>query len=142
MIPQIPHLPKEKRQKIKDNFASWNEQGEPEGTLFNISYKYYLEKECGINNFVSGSYKAFTKYLKDIGKSANLSDLKTCFGHKLKRVENKGEYKKIYNKLSDDEEVFEINLSTTNRLFFFIVENFFYIRALRAKHFETNKNRK
>ena len=105
--------------------------------------KHYLEKECGINELSSKSYKYFTKYLKQIGRVATLIDLENQFdARKLKPVNNFGEYKKLYRGLSYDEQIFELILDTSNRLFFFIVENFLYIRTIRAKHSEINKVRK
>jgi hypothetical protein len=138
----IPEIITGDETQIRDSFTDIREEDIPEGKFFNISYKHYNKKICGINELESGSYKSFTKYLRKIGGNASIIDLREELKTNLKQINRSGEYGKLFSKLSDDIEVFEIILTSSNRLFFYIVENNFYIIALRAKHFEVGKNRR
>ena len=59
-------------------------------------------------------------------------------------VQCKGDYKKLFNKLFEEVELFEHKLQNTARIFYFLdnLKKVMYIVAITQKHFETDKVRR
>lgn len=58
------------------------------------------------------------------------------------RIENAGEYKKFFNKLTPDTKIFEHKLQGTSRIFYFTRGHEFHIVAITNSHLETDKVRR
>ena len=56
-------------------------------------------------------------------------------------VTNYGEYKILYYGLGPDVEIREHEIQSTARIFYYFVDKYFYIRAIKNSHFETDKHR-
>ncbi len=112
----------------------------PEDTGFLISFQYYRDDICEIKLLVKNGGKRALENLRAIGKSYNEVSLKD--NHiDTKNVQNCGEYKKLYSGLSPDIDIREHKILSTARLFYFFVDKYFYIRAIKNSHFETEKHR-
>lgn len=111
-----------------------------ENEFFTISYRFYNDKECGIDSLVKNNSKRFLKDLRKIGNSNPL----TLQSNNISSitVKNSGEYKKLYSKLTEDVQILEHKGSGTSRLFYFYSGFEFYIIAITSRHYETNKNRR
>lgn len=118
---------------------------EPEIKPFLISYSKYNNKLCEIDgSLVKNCQKKALLDLKKIGKDImDFGDFRKN-GIDTIPVEYKGEYKKLFNGLYEDVEIFEHKLQNTARIFYFInnVRRIFYIIAITQAHFETEKVRR
>lgn len=100
---------------------------------FKISYDYYNDNLCEIDDLeISCARKCLTK-LVHLGKS----NCKTLHEKNLKPkpVVEKGEYKKLFSKLSPDVTVFELTIGAKSRMFYFITENIVHIISIKNSHF-------
>lgn len=115
----------------------------PESTPYLISFAKYKDRLCEINNLSKNKGKKALFILKEIGtKVFSRADFKK-YNIKTKSIANDGEYKKLYNGLSQDIEVKEFSLQSTGRIFYFDIEpeRILYVIAIRENHFETKKVR-
>lgn len=107
--------------------------GEDESkAYFKISYKYYKSNLCEIDDLpASPARKCLTK-IKQLGQSNN----KTLMENNIrpKPVYNSGSYKTLFSSLSDDVNLYEIDLGDSSRLFYFTVENILHIVAIKNSH--------
>lgn len=111
-----------------------------EAGLFMFSYRYYNDKECGLNCLNSGSYKKALKNFRVIGTLSKRESFPSN-NIKTKYIKPVGDYLKIYRGLPDGADVFENFLVDTNRLFYFLSGNIFNIVAITDGHYETTKQR-
>ena len=114
---------------------------EPEAIPFLISFEKYKDKLCEINNLIKNCPKKALKDLKTIGsKIFDLDDFNKN-GIDTEPIKCEGEYTKLFNGLSEDEEVKEHKLQGSARTFYFLnaVKRRVYIIAITNKHLETDK---
>lgn len=142
----IPEIKKIKEEGIiSQEVAELKTDEEPEIKPFLISYLKYNNKLCEIDgSLIKNCQKKALMDLKIIGKDVvDFSDFQK-YGIDAIPIEYKGEYKKIFNGLHEDVEIFEHKLQSTARIFYFInnVKRIFYIIAITQSHFETDKNRR
>jgi hypothetical protein len=118
---------------------------EPEIRPYLISYSKYNNKLCEIEGcLVKNCQKKALLDLKKVGKDVmDFSDFQKN-GIDTIPVERRGEYKKLFNGLHEDVEIFEHKLQSTARLFYFMnnIKKIFYIIAITQSHFETEKVRR
>lgn len=131
---KIPNISSKKKNIINDKVATIK-GGEDETNLhFQISYKYYKNSLCEIEDLpTSPARKCLTK-LKQIG----LSNHTTMMDNNLKPrpVHNSKSYKSLFHNLSPDINMFELNLGDSSRLFYFTVGHTFHIVSIKNKHIE------
>jgi hypothetical protein len=108
---------------------------------FKISFDFYDEKICEIDNLNKSLTKKCLITLKQIGKY-NYQN----FVEKLKptSVKNSGHYKIFYKNVTPDVEISELYLGKSSRMFYFIKKhlsyNFFHIISIKNKHLEKKIN--
>lgn len=116
----------------------------PEANPYVISFAKYNEKMCEILLLNSNKARKAIEILKTIGtKIRSTADYQRYSVGRLP-VFNKGEYKKLYNGLAEDEELKEVKLQQEARIFYFDIEpeRTFYVVAITQNHLETNKIRR
>ena len=116
----------------------------PEANPYVISFAKYNEKMCEILLLNSNKARKAIEILKTIGtKIRSTADYQRYSVDRLP-VFNKGEYKKLYNGLAEDEELKEVKLQQEARIFYFDIEpeRTFYVVAITQNHLEINKIRR
>jgi len=116
----------------------------PEANPYVISFAKYNEKMCEILLLNSNKARKAIEILKTIGtKIRSTADYQRYSVDRLS-VFNKGEYKKLYNGLAEDEELKEVKLQQEARIFYFDIEpeRTFYVVAITQNHLEINKIRR
>jgi len=118
---------------------------EPESRPFLISYLKYNDDLCEIDeSLVKNCQKKALQDLKKIGRDIySYKDFESKGIDKIP-VQCKGDYKKLFNKLFEEVELFEHKLQNTARIFYFLdnLKKVMYIVAITQKHFETDKVRR
>ena len=119
------------------------ESADTESEPLLISYRHYLDKHCGLNDYNSSTLKKSLNTFRIIGKLCTFSQFQAN-NIKCTAIKNAGDYKKLFNGLSEDIDLLEHKIGGTERIFFWIDENKnrFYLRCLTKKHFETKKTRR
>jgi hypothetical protein len=130
---------------IPESAAELKTEEEPELKPFLISYQRYNDKLCEISEgLVKNCQKKALIDLKKIGKE--IFDFKDFKDHGIDAipVEYKGEYKKLFNRLHPDVELYEHKLQETARIFYFLneIKKIFYVVAITQAHYETDKVRR
>jgi hypothetical protein len=130
----------DKNKYIPATAAQLPQSEDPEAKTFLLSFKYYRDDLCEIVNLNKNGGRRGLLNMRIIGKCYDKSSLKennidTDF------VANNGAYKTLYNGLAPDIEVLEHKIQSTARLFYFITDKFFYVRAITNTHFELDKHR-
>jgi len=137
----IPQFNSSKRNTlIAESVAQLPQSENPEEIGFVISFQHYRDDLCEIKLLSKNGGRRALENLRVIGKSYNKFSLRQN-NIDIDPVANNGEYKKLYNGLSPDVEILEHRIQSTARLFYFFVNNYFYIRAIKNSHFETDKQR-
>lgn len=116
----------------------------PEGRPYFISFAKYNDKLCEISLLTSNKARRAVETFKTIGtKIRSQADFQR---HSIDRipVQDKGDYKKLYNGLSSDIQLKEIKLQQDARIFYFDIEpeRTFYVVAVTENHLETDKQRR
>lgn len=103
---------------------------------FLISFVHYKSSECGMGKLVDGSARQLVKVLKKL----NSTKRKDLPNSRLIRdsVNNSGDYSKLYNGLSPDVEIKEIDFSDTGRIFAYFVRRYVCIVAINPVHKNTH----
>lgn len=112
-----------------------------EAKPFLISFEKYCDKLCELDSIEKSTTKKILKTLKLIGRLTRFEEF-IQYNIKGKHIIDEGDYKKLYSGLDLQTEIKEDIYADSDRMFYFIINNKFYIRAITHKHFETNKNRK
>jgi len=141
---QIPgSLTKKKRGRIKSGVALSPNPADSEIQNFVVSFKYYNDKFCGIEELQRSQLKKALINLRIIGSLKTINDFKN---NKIDYidVDYGGDYKKLYRKLPRDAEVKEHKLGLKERMFYFVLKDkkIFELIAISNTHFETDKVRK
>lgn len=105
-----------------------------------LSFKFYNEKLCEVDVLEKNRPKECIKVLKRISQTS-IGNLKEKNIDRIP-VENRGEYKKLYNGLTNEVEVFEHKIQGDARLFYFTAASDFFVLAITNNHLETNKTRR
>lgn len=105
-----------------------------------LSFKFYNEKLCEVDVLEKNRPKECIQVLKRISQTT-IGNLKQKNIDRIP-IENKGEYKKLYNGLTNEVEVFEHKIQGDARLFYFTAANDFFVLAITNNHLETNKTRR
>lgn len=117
----------------------------PELRPYLISFADYNSKECEISELNASRAKCAISALRDIGtKVTTTTDFQR---HGIDRIEvkYKGEYKKLFKRLSPDVELKELKLGGGDaRIFYYDVEpeKTLYVVAITNSHYETDKVRR
>jgi hypothetical protein len=130
--PKIPNPALRGQRLLDDKVALVDKEEDESNPHFKISYQYYNSSLCEIDNLsVSSARKCLTK-LKHFGQSNNKT---LCEKNILPRpVHNRGSYKALFSKLSDDVDLFEIDLGEASRLFYFTVGHLLHIVSIKNSH--------
>jgi hypothetical protein len=129
-------LPKPPRKKhlLNDRVALIEGEVDESRQNFKISFDHYKSNLCEIDDLeVSSARKCLTK-LKQFGQSNH----KTLFENNIRStpIKRSGSYKALFSKLSDDVDLFEIDIGQSSRLFYFIFESLICIVAIKNSHFK------
>lgn len=125
--------------KIPDKVAQLSDRSD-QASNYVITYKFYNESLCELDLLEKNRPKVCLQIIKRIGQTT-LGQLHKnhidCF-----RIENSGEYRKLFNKLTPDTKIFEHKLQGTSRIFYFTRGHEFHIVAITNNHLETDKVRR
>lgn len=135
----IPSPKRDSGHLIPDKIAIISDSTEIESLPFHLSFEYYNNKLCEIQDLNRNIPKRALINLKTIGR-CNYKTLKQN-GIDILPVSNSGEYTKVYAKLPPDIDLKEHKISGTARIFYFIVSRVFHIVCFKNSHFETDKHR-
>lgn len=86
--------------------------------FYKLSFEYYKDKECDIDNVEKSSHKKLLKWMKTVGKGTSLDDILTLGNGDT--IDYLGEYKQLYKGLPQGVELREYRLTFQERLFYFI----------------------
>ncbi len=108
-----------------------------------ISFSKYNNKLCEIEILGKNKGNKALSVLKEIGtKVYTKADFQRNHIHN-ERVDNSGDYQKLYNRLDQGIEIRELFLQSTGRIFYFDIEpdKVLYVVAITENHYETDKVR-
>lgn len=137
---RLEHLPQEALKFIADLPQEWipdevsniSKQGDddPEGKKFVISFEYLKQSECRLGGFNPGKANALVHCLKKI-TDCEVRHRATLFRDKIDKT---GPYKSLFNSLTPDVDLFEVQFADDGRIFFFHVAEEFYIVSIEDTH--------
>ena len=109
-----------------------------------ISFENYNERECQIKDMLKNQPKKALEIFKLIGTKILAESDFSKFGITSKPIRNEGEYLKLWKGLSPDVEIKELIVQSESRIFYHVIEAVkkFYVVAITATHFETEKVRR
>ena len=139
IIPQFkPKL--EENKYIPFKATQLSQSVDPENKPFLISFKYYRDDLCEIISLLKNGGRRGLLNIRTIG---SCYDKPTLNGRNIDTIPvgRDGAYKVLYNSLSPDIEILEHKIQSTARIFYFIANQYFYVRAITNNHFELNKKR-
>ena len=99
---------------------------------FRIAFDYYNDGLCEIDVLQTSSARKCLIKLRQMGKSTHKT-LKENNVH-FTPVHNTGRYKELFSKLSKDVSLFEIDIGSASRLFYFLVGNLVQIVSVKNSH--------
>ena len=124
--------------KLCDDVKEPPDKRDLEGEKVYICFYYYKDKECQIKELDASPAKKALQRIRDIGKLKALDFGSFNKGNlHIKKIERVGNYRKLYYELPAEEELYEIDISNSGRIFFFMVQNVCYIVVIKNKHVET-----
>lgn len=131
---KIPNIPSEKKNLISDKVATTRGREDETSLHFQISFKYYKNNLCEIENLSSSPARKCLTKLKQIG----LSNHTTMKANNLspRPVHNSKSYSSLFHSLTPDVKIFELNLGDSSRLFYFTERHTFHIISIKNKHIE------
>ena len=144
-IPAVAPQADRQQDEIPQSVAELPEKSEaPEAMPYVISFAKYNDKMCEIHLLDSNKAKKALETLKQIGtKIACEADFQR---HHIERksIARLGDYKRLYNKLSEDIDIKEIELQQDARIFYFDIEakRTLFVVAITKNHLETDKVRR
>ena len=141
---EIPKVKKHSRKEfIPDEAGEIKDKRDPEEKPFLISFAKYKIKKCEINDMEKSCHKKALKGMVTIGNAVlDFDDFEKNGIDKIP-VKKEGDYKKVYNGLHPEVEIYEHKLSRYARMFYFI-ENpnkIIHIVLYKNSHYETGKVR-
>ena len=138
-ISPIPRWTPSKNKYIPENVSHVLTESDKEIECYHLSFQHYNDTVCEINDLVKNGSRRALLNLKTIGRCYSLSSLKSS-NIDITPVDNKGAYKKIFQRLTEDVEIREHKIQSTARIFYFISDKMFYIVAITNTHIETSKH--
>jgi hypothetical protein len=116
----------------------------PEEIPYLISFSDYKEKLCQISLLEKSEAVKAIGAIKTIGNKIYSEKDYQRISLGRKSVYNDGGYKRLYNGLSEEVEIFEHKISQSARIFFYNLEpkRTCYIVAIIKNHLETDKVRR
>ena len=101
-----------------------------------FSFKKYFCNQCELDKFIqsSDSKKIMTILQRASDVESKHLRYRKVSGIDVKPIYNSGNYKKLYDSLSEDEEIVEIVMGDTERIFGFMVRNVFNVLLFKKKH--------
>lgn len=141
-ISPIPQWKPPRNTKILDEkVALYPTRNDPEAEVFNISFKYYNDRECEISILEKNRAKKALENFKIIGRCYDFPSLMKQ-NINIKKVKPIGDYRKLFkNGITEDTTLREHKIQGDARLFYFIAEKIFFIIAITNNHYETDKHR-
>lgn len=101
-----------------------------------FSFKKYFCNQCELDKFIQSSDSK--KLMAILQRASDVESkhfrYRQVSGIDVKSISNSGNYRKLYNNLSEDEEIVEIVMGDTERIFGFIVRNVFNILLFKKEH--------
>lgn len=123
-----PHL-------LSDKVAQ-NSAIDDEPKKFILNFKYFRSDFCKFETADSSKMKSLLEKLAKLCEFT-AAQFYTC--ELLPRSVNRnGDYAQLYTSLDDDVDIFEFDFAGQGRIYGFIVENFFHLVAVDAKHRNTH----
>jgi len=142
MVEKIPDWVPEKASEIIPEAVAENiGNSDPEAQPFMISYQYYNDRECGLQNLGKNGPKKVLEHYRIIGSCSTTRDF-TRHHIKAKSITNLGEYSKLFKHLPPDIDLLENIIQGVERYFYFVVDNIFYVVSISNSHYETDKVRR
>jgi hypothetical protein len=105
-----------------------------------ISFKHYREDLCEIDLLDKNKPKECIKVFKRASQ-ASLGKLNEKNIDRIP-IKNSGEYKKLFNRLTNEVSLYEHKVQNTARIFYFVSAHEFHVIAITNNHFETDKVRR
>lgn len=115
-----------------------------EGKPYLISFSKYNINCCEIDILGKNKGNRALSILREIGtKVYTRADFQRN-NIRNERVDNSGDYKKLYNKIDQGIEIRELFLQNTGRIFYFDIEpeRTLYVVAITENHYEVDKVRR
>ena len=137
-IPQ--YIPLKRNSFMPERAAQLPQSENPEDKRFVISFQNYRDDLCEIKLLEKHKGRRALENLRTIGRCYDEVSLQQNNIH-TRIVTNYGEYKILYYGLGPDVEIREHEIQSTARIFYYFVDKYFYIRAIKNSHFETDKHR-
>ncbi len=134
-----------KDKKIPSQVAKVRGEKHIEEQPFLISFAKYNNRVCEVENLKRNKAKKSLQVLIKIGRDFfDYEDFEKDKGIEKIPVRNKGEYKKLFQRLHPDVELFEHKLQGKGRIFYYIndLEKLFCVVAIKENHFETKRQRR
>lgn len=109
---------------------SKQESDDPEGKTFVISFDYLKQSECKLGGFNPGKASALVHCLKKI------TDCEVRRKAEIVRdkIDRNAPYASLFNGLTPDVDLFEIQFADDGRIFFFHVAEKFFIISIEDTH--------
>jgi hypothetical protein len=111
---KIAPVKKQNREKISDRVAQLSSESDLETKGFLISYCYYKNKECEVNDLQKVPAQKTLKKLITIGQSLSLEHLKEQ-NVRIENVINSNSYRKLYHGVPPDVDILETCISKAGR---------------------------
>lgn len=126
--------PSQQKQLINAKVALIDGDEDDSNRNFKISFDYYNDCLCEIDELEIGSARKCLTKLKQLGQSNH----KTLFNNNIRPtpIKRSGRYKALFSKLSDDVDLFEIDIGQASRLFYFIVGHLLCVVSIKNSHFK------
>lgn len=141
MAIQLPKLEQSSKGLLKESFANLPGEDNKEAVPFHISYFYYNDKLCELNELRKNMPKKVLNDLRKIGRLCNVSDFKAN-GIDHDPIVNAGNYKPLFHNLPTDADLRESRIQSDGRMFYFVINKTVYLVLLKNTHFEVKKQRK
>ena len=133
--------PPENTKILDEKVALYSPRNDPEAENFNISFKYYNDRECEISILEKNRARKTLENFKVIGKCYDYPSLERQ-NIDITKVKPAGEYLRLFkNGITEDMTLREHKIQGKARLFYFIAEKVFFVIAITNNHLETNKHR-
>ncbi|MBU2491286.1 MAG: hypothetical protein KJ571_01575 [Bacteroidetes bacterium] len=121
-----------------------SDQESDETKPYVFSFEKYNKRLCEIESLHGNRSIKVLSTIKDVGmKLYTFEDFRNL-KFTIQPIYNLGEYQKLFKGLDNDIELYEIKLTGSDRIFFFLIESVktIYIVAIKGNHFEIGKNRR
>ncbi len=134
-------IKKGKEKFFQPDVANIREKKDIEEEKFLISFGFYNNDECQINNL---DRRKPHELLHKLKKISNLTSFLEFYdsGINTTIVKNRNDYKRFCKTVPVGYKTYEDEIQGTARLFYFIMEKIFYVVCITNTHPETRKTRR